>query len=333
MKQEQFVARHQAEWEAFEDWLETRGAGRPAVASRTPAGALQDQEMPARYRRLCQQLALARRRGYSPLVTGRLQPLVQRGHSLLYRTRAPRWHRAAEFLLAGFPRLVRGEAPFMWAAAILFVVPLVALFVLLQFHPDLIHAVMDPAQLAQLERMYDPADERHKLGRDSGSDWKMFGFYIMNNIGIGLRTFASGLLFGVGAIFVLIFNGVVIGSTFGHLHHIGHGDPLWRFVAGHAPFELTAIVIAGGAGLRLGFSLIAPGRMRRADALVEAGAKGAKLCLGVAVMLLIAAFIEAFWSSNGQVPGWIKFGVSGVLWVLVLAWLWRGGRGRDADAS
>lgn len=331
MKQEQFVARYQAEWQSFEDWLEASGSKRAAMQRRL-AGTLQDQDVPARYRRLCQQLALARRRGYSPMVTGRLQQLVQRGHSLLYRTHAPRWHRAAEFLLADFPRLVRSEAACMWAALALFVVPLVSLFILLQYQPELIHTVMDPMQVAQMERMYDPSDARHKLGRDSGSDWKMFGFYIMNNISIGLRTFASGLLFGIGTIFVLIFNGVAIGSTFGHLQQIGYGDPLWRFVAGHAPFELTAIVIAGGAGLRLGFNLIAPGRQRRMDALVDAGIKGAKLCLGVAAMLLIAAFIEAFWSSNGQMPSWIKFGVSGVLWTLVLAWLWRGGRAKDADA-
>ncbi|HZF97015.1 MAG TPA: stage II sporulation protein M, partial [Pseudoxanthomonas sp.] len=181
---------------------------------------------------------------------------------------------------------------------------------------------------AQMERMYDPTDERHALGRDSGSDWQMFGHYVMNNISIGLRTFASGLLAGVGTVLVLILNGVNIGAAFGHLQHIGYGDPLWRFVAGHAPFELTAIVLAGGAGLRLGLNLVAPGRQRRIDALVSGGIKGARLCLGVTFMLLVAAFIEAFWSSTQSIPAWIKFGVSGALWLLVLAWLWRGGRDR-----
>ena len=176
---------------------------------------------------------------------------------------------------------------------------------------------MSPQEVAQLERMYDPASERHKLGRDSGSDWHMFGVYIMNNISIGLRTFASGLLAGVGTILVLILNGVGIGAAFGHLQQIGSGDPLWRFVAGHAPFELTAIVLAGGAGLRLGFNLIAPGRRSRIDALVVAGRKGARLCLGIAFMLLVAAFIEAFWSSTQSIPASIKYTVSGVLWTLV----------------
>lgn len=334
MRQEQFVARYQGEWRAFEHWLETRGDTRKARAERN-TGEIGDEDIPAHYRRLCQQLALARKRGYSPLLTARLQELMQRGHNLLYRTPPPRWRRAAEFLLADFPRLVRSEAGCMWAATALFVVPLVAMFVLLQWYPELIHGLMDPAQVAQLERMYDPSSERHKLGRDSGTDWQMFGHYIMNNISIGLRTFASGLLAGVGTILVLIFNGVTIGAVFGHLQQIGSGDPLWRFVVGHAPFELTAIVIAGGAGLRLGLNLIAPGRRRRIDALVAGGSKGAKLCLGIAFMLLVAAFIEAFWSSTQSIPASIKYTVSGVLWTLVFAWLWRGGRNQpgDADAS
>jgi uncharacterized membrane protein SpoIIM required for sporulation len=138
------------------------------------------------------------------------------------------------------------------------------MFVLLQFFPELIHGLMSPQEIAALEKMYDPASGRHELGRESGTDWGMFGYYIMNNISIGLRTFASGLLAGIGTILVLILNGIGIGAAFGHLQQIGSGDPLWRFVAGHAPFELTAIVLAGGAGLRLGFNLIAPGRRTRA---------------------------------------------------------------------
>jgi uncharacterized membrane protein SpoIIM required for sporulation len=143
------------------------------------------------------------------------------------------------------------------------------------------------------------------------------------------------LIAGVGTVLVMLFNGVGIGSVAGHLQHIGHGDPFWRFVAGHGAFELTAIVIAGGAGLQLGLKLLAPGRRRRIDALVEGGTIGAKLCLGVAFMLLVAAFIEAFWSSIGSLPAAVKYGVSGLLWTLVLLWLWRGGRGvaeaGDAD--
>lgn len=312
---------------AFEQWLQARGERVRADGRDAGPVGVDEGEIPARYRRLCQQLALARRRGYSAPLLDRLQALMQRGHAVLYRAPPPRWHRAAEFLVAGFPQLVRSQAGCMWASLLLFALPLVGVFVLLQLRPELVHQLLDPRQIAGIEAMFDPADPRQALGRDSGSDWQMFGHYIMNNISIGLRTFAGGLLAGVGTILVLLANGLNIGAVAGHLQAIGHGDPFWRFVAGHAPLELTAIVIAGGAGLRLGVDLVAPGRRRRRDALVRAGRIGARLCLGVAAMLLLAAFVEAFWSSTQSIPAWIKYGVSALLWLLVLGWLWRGGHG------
>ncbi|MFI8718172.1 stage II sporulation protein M [Stenotrophomonas sp. NPDC077464] len=325
MRQEQFVARYQAEWQALERWFALRGDRARQARQRPDPDTLNDEDFPQRYRRLCQQLALARRRGYSPQLVAHLQQLMQRGHGLLYRTAPPRWRRALEFLLADFPSLVRGQARSMWVATALFVIPLVGSFALIQWRPELVHLLMDNAQIASMERMYDPAAPH--LGRDSGTDWMMFGYYIMNNISIGLRTFASGLLAGLGTVLVLLFNGLTIGAAAGHLQHIGHGDPFWRFVAGHGAFELTAIVIAGGAGLQLGMKLLAPGRRRRIDALVEGGVIGAKLCVGIAAMLLIAAFIEAFWSSIAAVPAWGKYSVAAVLWTTVFVWLWRGGRG------
>ncbi len=324
MRQEQFVTRYQQEWQQFENWLQQRGEQR---SRKTPPSAdlPGDETIPQRYRRLCQQLALAQHRGYSPQLVEHLQQLMQRGHNLLYRTPTPRWQRAVEFLFADFPLAVRSQAASMWAACALFVLPLVGIFVLLQYKPELVHLLLEPSQITQMEKMYDPNAD--SLGRDSGTDWAMFGHYIMNNISIGLRTFASGLVAGIGTILVLVFNGITIGAVAGHLQQAGYGDPFWRFVVGHAPFELTAIVIAGGAGLQLGLRLLAPGRMRRVDALVEGGRIGARLCLGVAFMLLVAAFIEAFWSSIAWVPMWGKLAVSAVLWLLVLGWLWRGGRG------
>ena len=340
MRQEIFVQRHQAEWTALEQWLTARGGNaRKARAQRREWHGLADHEMPARYRRLCQQLALARRRGYSPVVTERLQQLMQQGHGVLYRTPAPRWRRALEFLLAGFPRLVRAEKGVMLASLALFAVPLVAIFVAIVLQPDLSSALYDPVQLAEFEQMYDPADPQRDLGRDDGTDVAMFGHYIWNNVSIGFRTFASGLLAGLGTILVLISNGILIGGVAGHLQAVGHGDPFWRFVCGHGSFELTAIVIAGGAGLRLGLNLVAPGQRRRVDALVEAGRRGALLCVGVLVMLVIAAFIEAFWSSIGWMPAAIKYSVAAALWLFVLAWLFVGGRntlyadGTPADAT
>lgn len=329
MKQDAFVARHSAEWDALERWLDARGDNARKARGEPELPDLHDADMPARYRRLCQHLALARRRGYSPALTGRLQSIMQRGHAVLYRTPPTRWHRLLVFLMAGFPRMVRAERGCMLAAALLFYLPAVLIFAAIQWQPDLSGALFSPEQLVELEAMYDPADPQRKLGRDDGTDVAMFGYYIWNNISIGFRTFASGLLAGVGTIFVLLFNGVMIGGVAGHLQAVGHGDPLWRFVCGHGAFELTAIWIAGGAGLQLGLRLIAPGRLRRIDALIEGGRRGALLAAGVFVMLVAAAFVEAFWSSIGWMPAWIKYSVAGVLWTLVHGWLLLAGRGGE----
>ncbi|GAB3382146.1 stage II sporulation protein M [Lysobacter fragariae] len=327
MKQETFVHRHRAEWDAFEHWLDVRGeSAKRARRERRGWEGLSDYEMPAHYRRLCQQLALARRRGYSPVVTDRLQQLMDRGHGVLYRTPAVRVRKAVEFLAAGFPRLVREEKGVMLAAALLFWVPLVAVFIAIQLEPNLSSAMFDPMQLAQFESMYDPADAAQKLGRDSGTDLAMFGMYIWNNISIGFRTFALGLISGIGSVYVLVSNGLVIGGVAGHLQAVGHGDPFWRFVCGHSAPELTGVVIAGGAGLRIGMNLIAPGQRSRADALADGGRRGALLCLGVFAMLTFAAFVEAFWSSIGWMPAAIKYSVAALLWGGIAVWLWRGGR-------
>lgn len=327
MKQEAFVARHQAEWDAFERWLDARGESLRRARRERELPELRDADMPARYRRLCQHLALARRRGYSPTLTGRLQSLMQRGHAVLYRTPPARWHRLLVFLVAGFPRRVRAERGCMIAAALLLYLPALLVFAAIQWQPDLSGSMFTPEQLAQFEQMYDPADPQRRLGRDDGTDVAMFGYYIWNNVSIGFRTFASGLLAGVGTIVVLLFNGAFFGGIAGHLQAVGHGDPLWRFVCGHGAFELTAIWIAGGAGLQLGLRLVAPGRLRRIDALVEGGRRGALIAAGVFVMLVVAAFIEAFWSSIGWMPAWIKYTVAAVLWAGVHAWLLLGGRG------
>jgi uncharacterized membrane protein SpoIIM required for sporulation len=325
MKQERFVALYAKEWDSLQAWL--------VVLDRQPRRGMRSEQaldFPAAYRRICHHLALARGRGYSHEVTERLQYLVQRGHRVLYQPPSPRWHRAAAFLVVDFPRLVRSQWRCMALAALLFYVPALVLLVWVQMRPELAHTLFSSAQLAEFEHMYDPSN--HHLGRSGGTNLMMFGYYIYNNVGIAFRTFASGLLFGVGAIYVLGANGIIVGGVAGHLMAIGYGGPFWRFVITHSAFELTALIIAGGAGLQLGLTLLMPGRRRRGPALVEAGWIGAKLVLGAFAMLVAAACIEAYWSSQAALPDALRFSVAVLAWLLVLGWLGFGGRARRHGA-
>jgi len=332
MRQETFIARHEPEWAAFERWLD-QPRSRKHTLTPPAAQALRDEDVPSHYRRLCHQAALAVRRGYSPLVTSRLQALIQRGHDVLYRAPPTLWRQAGWFILADFPRLVRAQRGCLWLAVVLFFGAMGVMFALVMHWPELAHAMFEPEQLAEFETMYAPDSPHFQDGRGSEGNLEMFGFYIFNNISIGFRTFASGLLVGVGAAMALVFNGVYFGVIAAHLNGQGGAAQFWPFVAGHSAPELIAIVIAGAAGLRLGLALVAPGRWSRLEALRRAGRVGARLCAGVFLMLLMAAFIEAFWSAQPGVADVVKFSVGGVLWALMLAWLGFGGRALEAGEA
>jgi uncharacterized membrane protein SpoIIM required for sporulation len=149
----------------------------------------------------------------------------------------------------------------------------------------------------------------------------MFGFYIRNNIGVAFQCFAGGLFYGIGSLFFLAYNGAIGGAVAGYLTERGMSPTFYSFIATHSAFELTAIVLSGGAGLKIGHALLAPGRLTRGAALVRATAESAIIIYGVAVLLLIAAAVEAFWSSAGWLPASVKYSVAGICWVSVLGYL------------
>lgn len=320
MKQRRFVEQYENDWHDFARLVDggTSGAGdasRPAL------------DLPAAYRRICHHYSLARGRRYSPALIRRLEDLVWRGHQHLYRRRGTLRWRLLSFLAAGFPRALRRHHRYALCAALLFFGPALAMGLACFANPELIHTVMQPDSVASMETMYDPANDRvgRIEGREAESDFVMFGYYIYNNIGIGFRTFAGGILLGAGTVFLLLFNGLVIGGVAGHLSGAGYTDTFWPFVAGHSALELIAIVVCGAAGLMLAHGLLAPGRRTRLDALRERAGQAMPLVTGAALMLLLAAFIEAFWSSSGVGAG-TRLVVGGVFWLLVPAYLALAGR-------
>ena len=324
MKQGIFEQRHLAEWQHFDEQL-----------TALEKGTLRGDDchgFAGAYRQLCQQLALAQARGYSSHRVDYLQQLAMRGHQQFYRHHSKLGGRLIAFVLSGFPRLVRAEWRYVLLASLLFFGSLIAMGLLVYYIPELVYSVVPPDQVNSMEAMYDPDSSR--LGRfserDSKEDWVMFGYYIMHNIGIAFQTFASGLLFGIGSLFYLFFNGLMIGAVAGHLTGMGYSETFWSFVIGHGAFELTAIALAGAAGLMLGWSLLAPGRQLRREALRLAAAKAIRMVAGAILFLLIAAFIEAYWSSMTYTSSTVKFWVGGGLWLLVATYL--GFAGRQAHA-
>lgn len=315
----QFEARHQAEWQALADALDRLDARQPV-----PDGTA----LLRRYRRLCEQLALARARAYPLHLVDRLDQLAQRAHLRIYRRPTSAWQGLRRLVAQDFPRAVRAERRLMLLAAITFVLPLVALGLAAGLDSGIALMVMDAAQLDDYAQMY--ADDAEAMGRrrDAADDWVMFGYYVRQNTSIAFQCFATGLAAGIGSLFYLGLNGALIGTVAGHLTARGLGHNFWPFVCGHGALELPAIVIAGAAGLCLGRALLMPGLRSRVAALREAGRRSALLVGGAATMLLGAAVLEAFWSSARWLPDAAKYGAGAVAWLLVALYFWRGGAGR-----
>ncbi len=328
IKQSQFIEKHQQQWKEFEQWLDYQELSARQKRNKKKLGEVpKDIDLPNRYRQICHHYSLATSRLYSPVLLKFLNRLVTRGHQTLYSSHTHFWHYIKYFFAAGFPALIRQEWRLVAVASALFYVPFFAMIIAIQIEPDLVYSVMEGDQVRTMELMYDPDSLAHKVGREreSDSDLYMFGFYIKNNTGIGFRNFAGGMLFGLGTLFFLIFNGLYIGAAAGHLTHLEFIDTFWGFVLGHGSFELTAIVLSGAAGLKLAMALIKPKRKSRVRALTDNGKIAVKIMYGAAVMFIIAAFIEAFWSSM-LMPVMIKYLIATLLWSLVIAYFWFLGR-------
>ncbi len=321
MKQARFVADRQPRWERYVRHLERLQSRRRNL---TPPA-----DFPEQYRRLCNDLAVAVSRGYSLALIQQLQSWIHAGHALLYRPRTTVSGQIAAFFSHGFPALVRAEWRLVALCSLLFFGPILWLFWHIGTTPEFVYRVLSPEMVSQYEQMY---SREPGTGRGAEGDVFMFAFYIMNNIGVALRTFAGGLLFGIGSGFILLFNGVMIGAVAAHLSFEGFHESFWSFVIGHGALELPAIVLAGVAGARMGLNLLFPGQLSRLAALRQSAHKAVRLLYGVMVMLLLAAGLEAFWSAS-PVPVVVKYIVGGALWLGVVAYFVFAGRHAGPPAN
>jgi uncharacterized membrane protein SpoIIM required for sporulation len=277
MKQDAFEARYEPTWEQFEDWIRVLTDDRNRLRSDPTLHAEIGSRFPALFRQVCHHLALARTRQYSIALQQRLNELALDGHQHLYRTPVSVFGQILRFLALDFPSAVRKRWRYVLASALMFSLPAIGMAVATVAKPELVYSLVDPAQVSGIESMYDPDNQVLGRERESDSDLQMFGFYIYNNISIGFQTFAGGLLFGLGSLFYLVFNGLFVGAVSTHLTTIGYTETFWPFVAGHSSFVVTAVVIFGGVGLMFGYGAIAPGRKIRWHAIRDRATAGVGL--------------------------------------------------------
>lgn len=340
MNKQRFLTRRRPVWKRFEQLLHEH-----------MQTAREVREFSRLLRELSNDLAIIRSRDWGQGLVSYLNDLVARGHNAFYRAAPSDWQRLVTFLMTGFPRLFRANVGYFAVAAALFFVPLGVTWAVVQTDPTAALKIIPSEQLEMFDAMYRsqrdreeqaaaeggasstkpeeaPAEELDEEGLESGFGEErtaMAGFYVQHNVGIALQCFARGLLLGWGTIHTLLFNGITIGAVAGYILSLGYAERFLSFVVSHGSFELTAIAIAGGAGLMLGDALIHPGQRTRVEALRVRGLEAVQIAGGAAAMLVVAALIEAFWSP-APIPPLLKYLVGTGLWLLVAVYLTFAGR-------
>lgn len=291
-------------------------------------------EFATRYREVASDLARLRTatRGRALDELFAVGRLVAAGHNLLYRGKRLTLDRALVFVAADAPREVRRSVRWVLAAALLFWVPAVVSYVGVARHPEvaaefLPREILDRAELAaatpgsayvEIPDMYRP------LAATA---------IIANNVQVALGAFALGVTLGIGTTLILLLNGIAIGGVTGLFAAKGVAGALMAFVAPHGVLELTAIAVAGGAGLLIGGGLLLGGPGGRRATVVRNARRAITLMAGVIFLLIVAGLIEGLVSPRSDRPLSWKLAISGATAVVMLAWLAFGGRGRASEGA
>ena len=272
------------------------------------------------YRAACADLALADAYQLPPNTIAYLHQLVAQAHNQLYRSRrfhVRRWLHEMIYVLP--PQLFRDK--FLRLAFVLFWGIFLASMGLAYTSPRYTEAMIGKDTMTAMEENF----AQPLKGRDPNERSGMTGFYQFHNTSIGLRCFASGLLFGVGGLFALVFNAGLLGAQFGHMSSVPQSANFYEFVTAHGPFELTAIVLSAGAGMRLGFALVDTQGQTRVASVRRAGKEAMPAVSAIIILFALAALIEGFVSPSAA-PYWVKAGIaalsSGLLmfYFVMLGW-------------
>jgi len=274
----------------------------------------------ALYRAACADLALADAYQLPSNTVAYLHQLVARAHNQLYRGRRfdiPGWSRE---LFQEVPRrLLRDKC--LWTSAILFWGLFFGSFLYARYSPDFAVALAGKDMLEQERESFSKPLDRRSAEESAAAG----GFYTYHNGSIGLECFAFGLLFGIGGLVTIAFNGLQLGAVFGYMSTVPEWNVFSQFVTAHGPFELTAIVFSGAAGMRLGFAIINTHGMSRIASLEKAGREVMPTVGATIAMFAIAALIESSLSPSAA-PYAVKAAVavaSALLiafYIVVLGW-------------
>ncbi len=309
MTQTAFVARRSPTWEQLDALV--RRTQRRGVRSLSLDEIF---ELGRLYRAVTSDLAYAQGRGYDRSLLEYLNRSVARAHAQVY-ARAPEsgMSRIADFYTRAFPQEFRRSLPYFTICTAITVACAVIAYVLVRSHPADAYAL--------LPKFLVPDDIRKSLhdsnfAVDAVSAPAMSALIITNNIKVAVIAFAGSITLGALTIYIIAFNGLMLGGLGALFANAGFGADFWATIAPHGIIELTAIQIAGAAGLLIAAAIVYPGRLRRRDLIAANARRAGTLILGVASMLVVAGTIEAFVSPR-RLPASVRIAV-GLITTIVL---------------
>ncbi|HEY3988981.1 MAG TPA: stage II sporulation protein M [Acidobacteriaceae bacterium] len=271
-------------------------------------------ELALLYRQVANDLSVVRQDETARSTAHMLNQLLGRTHNIIYSSRQRSFRGVVAFLAKDYPRHFRRLLPYTLTAVALFAGGLLLGAILTLARHGFMESFLGPSMVATIHhrQMWTHSIVGMKPQESSR--------IMTNNLTVTFITFAAGITAGVGTVWLIFFNGLLMGVIATACQQAHMSRDLWSFVCPHGALELPAIFIAGGAGLRLASGMLFPGIYSRRDSIARAGSEAIRLVAGIIPMLIVAGSIEGFFSPSGA-PAGLKFGVGAALFALLLVWL------------
>ncbi|CAL9520369.1 hypothetical protein SUDANB32_03814 [Streptomyces sp. enrichment culture] len=314
-----FVSAHRAEWDRLDALLGRR---------RRLTGAEAD-ELVTLYQRAATHLSVIQSAAPDPQLTGRLSQLVARARSAVTGTRRASWRDVAHFLTHGFPAAVY-RARHWWVPTALISTAVAALLGWwIGTHPEVQASIAAPAELREMTRpggQYETYYSSNPATSFAAQVWT-------NNAWAAALCLILGVFLGLPVLWILFQNMLNLGVGFGLMSSAGRLDTFLGLVLPHGLLELTAVFVAAGTGLRLGWTVVDPGPRTRRTALAEEGRAALAMAIGLALVLFVSGAVEGFVTPSG-LPTWARITIGVVAELAFLAYVYvLGGRAARAGAT
>ncbi|MBS4217576.1 stage II sporulation protein M [Bacillus sp. FJAT-49711] len=282
MNIKQFIKQHREEWNRLEQLINILQKRKSAYT------AADIEHFNKLYQKAAQNLSYCQTFFPKEEVTLYLNGLVSKAHNLLYKDQTTSFKQIRHFFSTTFIGLLLGQWKAVVIAMFLFTLGALGSFFSVINDPLHLYSIL-PADIAQ---NVDP----ERLGSSDGAvDSPLMSASIMtNNIQVAILAFAGGVTFGLLTVYVMIYNGIIVGALAALFWQYGKSYDFWAYIVPHGMIELTAIFIAGGAGLLMGYKLLVPGQFSRSFHLKHQAKRSVQLLLGTVPLFIIAGIIEGF---------------------------------------